>query len=267
MKVLTFGSCLSAYTADHLQSDFGFQRAGQVVHNRSDTFVERYVDQTGRRLPPYDKLVEALKPTTEDARWYFKNQEIETMGAHGYSHGFPTLLEQLEQPIDIILLDNFIDLAAKLVRVDHPDLGESFDVFMNTHEYDASISPFISFVDFIDADQSAENWVKIYRYLRGKQPDAKIFMLCFQYEQSRNDQRRYEVGRRFYPEMLARRPEGLTIVPPLAVPEELTKGIDHNWQHFEAPVYKALAGYVYLTTVAGLPDIGESYRLPPSFFG
>jgi len=222
-----------------------------------------------RRL--LDEVLIYKEETEADARQYVVNQYPDGVGYHELmatkASDAETLFSSLEsQELDVILMDNFMDLAAKLLVWDKYPEYKNSPIFLNLGFFknEATLAEQFSFLPFLTPTESAQNHLKIYRWLRAMQPKAKIYFLCYHFCSSVGNHLRYNNAREFYREFESiARNEDIHIIPPLTVGAELTKG-EEDWPHFQPPVYQALAGYIYLNTVSDLPKTNHPYRLPPS---
>ncbi|ESQ78636.1 hypothetical protein [Asticcacaulis sp. YBE204] len=259
--VLSFGSCLSHLTAVQLSMFYGWKLVGNVAHNRSDQFIDYYIDK--RTTPPSLADLSALvrfKPDSEDyARRILANQYPEEMGRHDLPEATP-LFELLEETkIDLILLDNFMDLSAQLFEF---QTGLEGKIFSNAHMFE-NLTDFGKLGHVLSARQSAENFVRLVQWLRARQPQAKIVVLSFQYSQIDKNAERYHRARDFWVELVKLKTEDFSICPPLHPPLDRTKGCV-DWAHFEEDIYRALAGMLHLHVFAHTPLPDNNYVLPPA---
>lgn len=272
MKVIAFGSCMSNLTTAHLVHTYGFEQTHSVHHNRSDNFIRNFIDKSAQMIPMeyFDGLLIHKKEHETTARQFLRNQYQEYVGFHDLlqlkQEGQTLFTDLATKKFDVILMDNLMDVSALLMHPKElPEFTKS-PLFLNCgfYENEKEIASKFEYGGFLDPTASATNSLRICRWLRGFQPQAKIFFLCYHFVSSVGAPDRYQRIRDFYIQFAPRaRAEGIDVVPPLLVAPELTKG-EVDWPHFQMPVYKALAGYVYLHTVGGLPTIGRPYILPPS---
>jgi hypothetical protein len=252
MKAMAFGSCMSNLTIAALMASFDFEQTHSIHHNRSDNFIRYYIDRTSEMIPEsyFDELLVYKAHSESQAKQFLQNQYPAYIGFHDLLHkkdpGSTFFDDIRNQQFDVILLDNFMDIAARLmIHRQHPAYSQS-PLFLNTGFYNNK-----EVIESLEPERSAENWIVIYRWLRQYQPTAKMFFLPYHSCTSTSSPARYERARAFYPALkkLAQ-DEDLHIIPPLSPPMHLTKG-EENWPHFEKSVYRGLAGYVYLNTIGG----------------
>lgn len=269
MKSATIGSCLSNLTASRLSIDFGVTQTLRILHNRSDNFVKYYIDRSAKMIDMsyFDNFLVDTDKFRVDARYFLQNQQPETIGYAQLQdrrrEGIDFFTELAEEPLDIILIDNFMDVSSKLMRSTQPEWAES-PVFLNPgfYENQDEILKNFTFTDFLTPKESAEGQNRIVQYVRQLQPTAKIFFLCFQYSTSEDSLERMARAHAFYDEFKKIVDPGIYLIPPIDLPADLR--IPGDWSHFVYPkVYQAIAGYIYLTAQANLPRIGEDYRMPP----
>ncbi len=271
-KIGYLGSCLSSIPIATLVDNYGFEECFRVHHNRSDAFRKYYCERSSRMLSR-DWLDNFLVPNDDeniarDAEEYLDNQMLPHIGFGATLKGMrgkgETLFDILRNSVlDVILLDNFMDIAAKLmVKKSDAEFGGS-PLFLNPHFYsnhDEIISAF-EFTEYLTPHESASNWKVIYHWFRRLQPKAKIIFICFPYATSRDTMERFNRARDFYIEFeKIMRDEDLDIIPPLDVEEEFTNG-PGDWYHVKPSLYQALAGYIFLRVVAKFPKMGSAYVL------
>jgi hypothetical protein len=272
--VIAFGSCLSNITIANLVSDYGFIQTHSVHHNRSDAFLDYHVHQN-RDMPPLDWMESKLvhKPDKEaEARQFLRNQYRSYLGFHDLSdrmvEGRSFFDDLRENQYDVILMDNFMDVAAKLAFSTLDYRYKNSPIFFNHgfYENEVELSREFHHTDFLDPQQSAHNNLEIYKWIRALQPKAKIFFLPYHFCSSLEHGDRYLRIYNFYQKFSEIASiEDLYIVPPPNVAPELTKG-EEDWPHFQIPVYKALAGFIFLHCDANFERPGHPYTLPNSKF-
>jgi len=263
MKVGHFGSCLSALPIAALVTDYGWKEAFRIHHNRSDVFVNYFVDKSHEQFD-YAWLNDFLKAkpeTAADAMSFVENQFVPWIGYENTlrhlvtpESNFPEDIKTMD--VDVIVLDNFIDIAGCVwYPKDNPDKK----VFFAAHLYENldEINEKWTMSSYLTPQESAENWLKIYRWFRAVKPKAKIFFTCWSPATSRGNEPRTRRILDFYDvfyDMV--KDEDLYLLPPVNVPDELTNGPD-DWYHVHKDVYKAIAGYIFLHTAGELPPHGK----------
>ncbi|GAB0117268.1 hypothetical protein [Acidisoma sp. 7E03] len=264
MKAMAFGSCMSNLTIASLVSLYDFEQSHSIHHNRSDNFIKYYIDKTASMIPEehIDQILVYNPSSEKQAKQFLQNQYENHIGFHDLAHkkspGKSFFVDFREQKIDVILLDNFMDVAARLMKSKDPLYPDS-PLFLNPGFYENrnDIESKFSWEPYLTPEESARNWVKIYRWLRGIQPESKIFFLPYHYCTSKSVPDRFRRIRDFYPVLKdASAGEDLHIIPPLSPPVHLTKGAE-DWPHFQKPVYRGLAGYIYLHTIGGFESSSQ----------
>jgi hypothetical protein len=262
------GSCLSSIPVAHLVTDYGFEEKFRIHHNRSDAFRGYFVDETWS-IPDLAVLnhvfIKSSDPSiASDGTNFIENQVLPTVGFEGnlsYKKGQERFFDVLNKHIDIILLDNFMDIASRLMTPTEKSSFRGSPLFINPQFYNntGEIYEKFKFTDFLTPTESAENWLAIYRWLRAKQPNSKIIFLCFPYATSRGVEERYRRAYCFYEKISnACSGEDIDIIPPLQISDDLTNGKE-DWYHVKPQLYKALAGYIFLRAAAHFPRMGSQY--------
>ncbi|HQT84428.1 MULTISPECIES: hypothetical protein [Acidiphilium] len=199
---------------------------------------------------------------------FLRNQYADTLGQLNVNNKDMPAREPFEtgllnNQVDLILLDNFMDMTAKLMIDKSSKENDHRPIFLNPHFYKNSseIMEQFEFDDFLTAKQSAENWFRIIGWLKQQQPFAKIFFICFPYCTSLKSPERAGRARDFYIHLTKlTKNSDIHVIPPPTVIPELTAGED--WYHLHDSIYVALAGYVFFAASAGLPPIGQAYDIP-----
>lgn len=119
-NIVTFGSCLSRFTSQRYIRFFGGQLISSVYHNRSDAFCGRLLDQSWY-VDPFDDImatlvqVEHTQDIDSEASQMLKNQYLATIGLHRLKTGCPLFEAVKSGTIDLFIVDNYMDLAARLI--------------------------------------------------------------------------------------------------------------------------------------------------------
>lgn len=273
MKVISFGSCMSNITAKYLVADYGFVQTHNVANNRSDQFIKYFIDRSARQIPVeyFDDLLVHKHDMEKTARQILRNQYEEYVGFHELldrkMESNTTFFEDLSaNEYDVIIMDNLMDISFLLMYPNElPDYHDS-PLLLNCHFYEnrAEVARKFTPGNYLEPVDSAKNWIRIIRWIKELQPCAKIVFLCYHFVTSLSEPVRYNRIRDFYTEFTKLSKNlNIDVIPPLLVPKEMTKG-ESDWTHFEMPVYRALASYVFLRVAGGLPQISDRYQLPPS---
>jgi hypothetical protein len=178
LKVLTFGSCLSRYSINALRVTRKIDLKGVVYHNRIDRFVKHYVYGNGER-EPQDLVGKFKYSASVKARVeiMLKNQYRHLgLGKYTLRKDQPGFLEALNEPVDLIVLDNFVDLVSKLAvskKTGNASLFLNFKDISNINEL-CDLEK-----NYLDIKQAIAYWHRFITFLREKQPDALIIFLNF----------------------------------------------------------------------------------------
>lgn len=245
MRIATFGSCLSRYIANNYTKIFGGYLVSSVYHNRSDAFIGRFIKKDWVETD-FAEIAATLKIKVDDGDVennpvrILKNQYPEWMGKHRLSRGKPFLDLIRSGQVDVVIVDNYMDLAGRLVS-DH----ESNGFFMRLGDF-SSVNHQWKTRDYLSPEEGVKNMTQIIDFIRQHQPAAKIIFINFPhntYSESPDRVRRTKI----YEELFSY--EGIMIIPCQEVqPLFQTK----DKQHFKAQQYCAYAGMInyYVNSVA-----------------
>ena len=259
MKAAVFGSCMSNLVMARLQSNYGYEQTHSIHHNRSDVFIKYHLGNSP--MIPLEKLENILITKDEysnEAVNILRNQYKKYLGLFQLEHNrekYGNFIEYaVNQSWDFILLDNFMDVAAKLMFDYKEDPDQTMPLFLNPHFYknENELAARFHHTEFLKPEESAANWLKIYKWLRELQPKSKIFFLPYHSCSSTQHMDRFNRIKNFsniFREISSN--EDIKIIPPLEVSENLTKG-QNDWPHFIDKVYDALAGHIYLSIEANI---------------
>ena len=140
MKIGSIGSCLSNMVVNRLIKRFNGDKRFHVYRHRSDQFYHYYVKKDKIIVPRsyIEKTLiveknESIDPNFVSSSEMLDNQ-YEKIGKHGVVHhkSFFDILK--EEHLDIIVLDNYLDMAAIL---SYPKLKgyESSPIFLRKNDY------------------------------------------------------------------------------------------------------------------------------------
>lgn len=233
MRIVSFGSCLSRYAVNQYVQLFGGRLEACVYHNRSDAFVGRFVERDWPELD-FESLRGALLPDAEEARLILENQCRGGLGRHRLNSGTPLLDLADRGGVDLIVLDNYMDLSARLLE--HADQTR---VFLRPADLGAHASAQWLAGDLIEVEAAVRCMQQIARWLRERFRDAALVFLCFPHNTYQAAPLRVERSRR-YQDLL--RLDDALIVPCLTVPLRYQTP---QRQHFKSGQYAAYAGIIY----------------------
>lgn len=238
IRIATFGSCMSRYTANNFVKLFGGVIVSSVYHNRSDAFVGRFIDKNWP-IVEFSKIAGLLKITEndqdEDNQPYkiLLNQYRDGMGLHRLSKGSRFIDVLSDQSADLIIVDNYMDLAAKLVS-----RSDGNGYFLRLDDF-SSASAEWSTMPYLNPTQGVKSMRKIIDYFKQSIPSAKIIFINFPYNTYEASPDR--VKRTMEYEKLFRSKHAM-IIPCLNIPlifQSSTK------QHFKSHQYCAYAGMIW----------------------
>ena len=245
-NVVTFGSCLSRYTSNHLVRLFGGRIISSVYHNRSDAFCGRLLDKTWH-LDPMDEIRAALLKEDEQgsdddnkASQILRNQYFETIGLHRLSKGMSLFTAVQSGQVDLFVVDNYMDLAARLISQPHkPHSG----LFLRLNDFAAPAGATESSHgwatgDYLSPAAGVKAMSRILDFFRHHNPDARIVFINFPYNTYGSSPER--VARTQEYERLFQY-ENSEIIPCLTIPE---MNQTEQKMHFKPPQYAAYAGII-----------------------
>ncbi|NYR09305.1 hypothetical protein [Psychrobacter sp. BI730] len=229
MKIVTFGSCLSRYTADTFIDMFGGSLVSCSHHNRIDRFVKTYLKKTMPELP-YE-YIESLN-LSESNMQYIKNQYSGIgLGKHLLSDGLDFF--DSVQGADIIITDNFVDLCSKL---QYSHSYPSSPLFFNSKNDRTADDIFYLEKDYLPVSDAIKNWEYFGHYLYKVAPSARVFFINFPYDHSPNA----EISKRsrhFSENFISTK---FDIIPNINVP--IRYKLKHTNSHFADDYYAMIAG-------------------------
>ena len=240
LRIVTFGSCLSRYTADHYIRFFGGKIVSSVYHNRSDAFVGKFIDKDWKiydhaQIFPLLKNDNVIENTDNQTSRLFRNQYPETMGTHNLSQG--TLLFDVlnQKKADMIIIDNYVDLSALLLRFGKTDKE---GVFLRPRDLKENYTDF-TLSDYLDPEHAVLCMQKIIAFFKEKIPSAMIVFMNFPYNTYDNKHNRITRTQEY--EKLFTLENGL-VIPCLTIAGALQT---HEKRHFKPEQYCAYAGMVH----------------------
>jgi len=181
MRIITFGSCLARYTAKAILRRQEGKLLGCVQHNRIDRFVAIHVDRTASETPREVLAGLEYKAGQEGrCRRVIENQYADgNLGRHGIHQTSPGFMPAVRDGAsDLVILDNFLELRAKLML----PLDGSTGLFFPPVTV-ANAASFFEVGPHIEPQEAATNWVRLVAWLRLSLPRAKFVFLPFPGEQ------------------------------------------------------------------------------------
>jgi len=173
MLIATIGSCLSRNITDCL---IGTRVLNSVYHGRSDRLVD-ILSTGGAKLRPLDELCELMAVgRTETGEFsppnLLRNQSAEGFGRHRLPDGIPFHRALVEERFDLILVDNFMDLGARLYRLPS---GERYFCRYSRSQVPAGFR----LGRRLTPQESAANFREVVTLLHAAQPSAHIVFVHF----------------------------------------------------------------------------------------
>ena len=252
MKIATFGSCLSRYTANYYIRLYKGELISSVYHNRSDAFIGTCIEKKWKQ-PDLEHLLANFKQSPDydpDSLPLniLTNQYIDTVGLHRLKNGLP-FLQVLENNLaDVIIMDNYLDISAKLIRssefdgiffkvndlnIDNQDLKPVQNIELNLDSLELEMT------ELLNIEESILNISKIIDFIHEKSPKTKIIFLNFPHNTYEPNSERVKRIKAF--EAGFKHPSAV-IVPCLDVHRNFQTS---EQQHFKAHQYCAYAGIIW----------------------
>lgn len=238
MNIVTFGSCLSRYTANQYVRLFEGTIISSVYHNRSDAFVGKFIDKNWN-ISPFETVAgqilgERALNADNNPNNILKNQYAEWIGLHRLAKGIP-LLQVLEQKMpDLIIMDNYMDLAGKLMVNEH---GEGY--FLRLSDLKPKSNNWTTPNSYLSPEDGIAAMKTIIAYFRNYVPNAKIVFINFPHNTYVGSldriRRTQEYEQKFHC-------ENVHIIPCMTVPEVYQT---EDKQHFKSQQYAAYAGMIW----------------------
>jgi hypothetical protein len=250
-SVVVLGSCLTDLAAIFMMSEYKWERPNNASVQRSDHFVDKFI-QCNEYLPSqneFSALIRWKAGHEKDGPAWLNECYRDKVGHFGIPEKDPGLFETLEtRRIDLVLMDNLHDSHALLLHK-RPKDGQpaySLPFSLSRCENERELTEDFYYGSPLEAAESVKNWARIIRFVRDKQPHAKIMFFCAHACTSLDLPDRYERTRGFYPLLAQLAPElGITLIPPFNLPPEMTR-MPEDRDHFDMRVYRAMAGYIVL---------------------
>jgi hypothetical protein len=188
MNIITIGSCMSEGIFAALTKKnpgVAFNYMNHVIHNRSDYFFNAICNNDWISVNPrsyarimVDQMSSDEFPNLdlyEQSNFYLDNQSFDKIGINRDDSRI-SFLENIHKNVDLFILDNFMDIAAKLV-VERNGIGKYF-VFSGAFSQSTFNKNFV-YSDFISPAESLINFLGIINWIKSKQPSARIFFAPF----------------------------------------------------------------------------------------
>lgn len=253
LNVVTLGSCMSegVFAAiTKLNPGINFNHLNHVIHNRSDYIHQVFIQKNW--LPPDLSISELCDITSspefpnqslkENFDFFLMNQHPKTIGLNRNEQRLPLLVNLEQKEIDLVLLDNFMDIASMIVV--QKSTGKKFFLFSGAFSKDVFEKNF-EWIGFLTPDESLRNWEAIVTWLKLLQPNAKFIFSPFPESVFGNNHRDSVQRASQFKNVLSNNPLPLNILNTKCVEEsDLLSATD--WCHYSNKYYEALAKQIRL---------------------
>ncbi|WP_156467819.1 MULTISPECIES: hypothetical protein [unclassified Methylobacterium] len=234
LRLATFGSCLSRIVGNQIIKELHAEIISSVYHVRSDAYIGRFIENNWTEYS-LDVLKETFykKPTTastleESVEQIILNQDRLSIGGHALDVfvPFPSALES--QP-DLIIVDNHVDLGARLCRKLEDERAGSFVLWQDDH-------PGWTLGQLLSGEEGAGNMSRLLAHFRAVAPVAAIVFINFPYSAYGEDSERADRARRYERALI--QPHDALVLPLRDIPEERW---GNDSAHFKAVQYRDFA--------------------------
>jgi hypothetical protein len=233
-NLVTFGSCLSRYVARSYKRLFAGNILASVYHNRSDYFVSRFIKGEDV-IDNIDELSYLKKQSTEsldeDVLNILLNQTAQGIGKHKIDGGLGLFNTISKSRVDLIFIDNFMDVSARLSS------GDSHSLFLRPQDY-LNYHDFFRIGEYLPPVQSADNFLRVIDFFKRSCPGAQIVFFHFPFNTYVDDASRKARSMEFA-EIF--KPNDVFVIQPQSIPKIYRTSIS---SHFEEPQYAAYAGMI-----------------------
>ena len=247
-SIMTFGSCFSRRIADQYVKIFGGKVISSVYHNRSDYFCQQFIDGDSSN-PELDTLINSIeKPSNfivtnrdNDPFLLLRNQHANYIGLHGLKNGTNFLHALETKKANIIVIDNFMDIVARLYQHDNKKLFFLPQQRINELNASSCINKNWSLGELLNLQEGAECLSRIVTHVHIKQPNAKIFYVNFPsttYAQTLEKKKRFEYYQYDFKNSNCHSIAPINILRPCQTEDK---------RHFTTPLYAAYAGIINST--------------------
>jgi hypothetical protein len=149
---------------------------GAVYHNRVDRFVDHYVDKVSAE--PSSEFIAKMALSEGGAarcNLMLDNQLTSRKLGHHAIHNQLGFMKALDGELDLIVMDNFVDLMAKLAA----PKGETPSLFLTFADCTNISELFDLEKEYLDLGLAIEKWHRLIAWVREKQPNTPIVFFNF----------------------------------------------------------------------------------------
>ncbi len=244
MKIGSMGSCLSSMLIRKIMQRFGGQHLFHIARHRSDQFYYYYVAKDKDIVPRsyIEDNLNVLIEKSEDPNFVsldeMLNDQYEKIGQYGVSHNKRLFEVLMNEKLDIIVLDNFLDIGTFL---SYPKLDgyEKSPVLLRKKDF-SNYDDYFTNDGKLPPGKSAFYFQEIIKYLKYLQPDASIYFVHYPYNTYDNNLER-QIRAREFEDLF--HTDIATIIPAPYISKSFQ--IKNDPAHFDDSIYTALGGFVY----------------------
>lgn len=239
-NILTFGSCLSRYTALAFGEMFGSVVLSNVFNNRSDLFLNNFLKKNEDLNLSLDELKRVIE-IDEEYEKFFLRQKREFVGIYNpkdcKTHQINLWNCISEKNIDLIIVDNYMDVVARDVFIDLPHYK---DIRFFLPKSSTLNQEKLILGRYLSLDNSYKNMNKILSMFRKSFKKSFIVFLYFPHETYFE---REFLLKRFVAYEDNFKPQNVDLVIHPCVLSENLKSEER--QHFASEYYYSIAGLIF----------------------
>lgn len=182
-NILTFGSCLSRFSALAISKLYSANVICTIFNNRTDLFIKNILNNYDLTISLEDlkKYIELSK----DGERFFLRQKRDFIGI--YNPLNPSTKQKnlwdciKNETIDLIIIDNYMDIVARSVYIDTCDNKNDAERFFlpksNTLNQEKLVIE-----NYLDINESIKNFIFLSQFFHNNFPNSKIVFLNFPYD-------------------------------------------------------------------------------------
>lgn len=243
MNVLSFGSCLSGNIANLMKKTYGSSVLSSVSGVRSDILYHYHIAKDKDIIPRSyidGKLIQTTS-NLNDPNYVSPDKLLEYQ--YPEKSKFSTSANFIEdiktKKIDLMILDNHIDLSAKLsYPTQYKDFSNS-PIFLRKQDY-INFDDFFTLGEQLTCSESIYYINKLIDFVKSYHPDLNIYFINYPYNTYILNEKRQSKAR-LYEKIFFR--DDITIVPSPTIQKNMQKENDPS--HFQSEIYTSLAGFVF----------------------
>ena len=235
---------------NRINPNYDWLYINHVIHNRSDYFISSFITENQNPVDFCD-IGDADNDNSpnfpnisliNEGRKFISNQRELSIDINGVDWRISFLQNIETHPVDIILMDNFMDIASRLVR--DKLTGKCFFIHSASYSQDVFLNRF-EYTDFLTPSDSISNYLLIINWLRKLQPNAKIYFLPFPSSVYGHEDRESVIRAAEFRRELTSNPLSVPALDMLSVKSEHMLALD-DWCHYAPSYYQTIASQIII---------------------